>query len=564
MPEHLTSKPTQCLKVQTCREALARPASDEYRDHLIALYRSAGDEGRAMVIEALTQEDSYIAHDAVGYEIAINLSGYTPSQEETLAEFVREDSYSSIHIVLAHTSGTTHFRDLIEAQDRFPYGSTLMTGIALSLEDTLDEILPLMIEDLRNVPLSEYDLHGFSQITDPLWQAYFPPLSEPTRQRLIAGGNNRALDLAERQAHLILLIITDLDNDITQNALIDLYRHDADLKPLLHNTLTRLENPNLLDLFIEECEFFRDNIPSAPYLEGCPVYYFQNLGPHAQAAGPLFLELSHAANLDVRINALTTLSTLEYRPAEARFREALASEFLTEVIAGAYGLYRFGIEEAKADIQALAHTHWSRVTRKALSTLVSHWDEKQEIPTYWIITTFYDRNPSYCLSQRWTGPLTHDPSLSFEIETPAPRPERRSREPLRYQIGDDVFEGFDRGEWVGELILHRPDEAPRTLINNNIIEILPLEDGLLINSGLSDYGFNGEIFHLTQVDGEWHVREVTQSSAAGNGGLVEIAPRIYAVFSDTRQSLYGQDVAVFDIDRGMLGQAHCIDVSDQE
>lgn len=560
----------ECVDILSCEifivDRFLHLSPDEVQlNHIVEVYRSAGDSGRDQLVQNIASADrSYSVTTAL--HVALRLDGFNSHHEQQLLTAIEErESANAAPILLARIGSSQTLSTLVAPQINehgiLYHHVNDLDVVAIAGDRAVEPVFQTVVGLLQqgDRPNAERQANLFDNVGRTRYGVE-TAISLPSLEFLIARAESPNAPLNERLAALFILrSLSRVTAPIEPRIEGLVARSEPEISDFALDILIAARNTTFVSEIANRCE--QHPLNGTKYFEltqECPFNYFEALGAAASAAGPRLLEVSYSEHVEFRNRVFLTLGGIGYDAAIPRLRDRLNSEYWSETLAAANALEYLDDEGSRGTIQSIASTHWFPFVREKLAEILEGRENTLSENQF----GYFDfAEPEECLQRQWQwdGQITDRPSANLEPEEP---PEGDFGRRLVLDINGDRMIGTDRGEWGGELMYQRGAESPETLFEDNVIAMMAYREGALVATGLNHIMVGeGHLFYVWFENGRPQINHITQSAEPAYGGFSQISENVFAAFGSPVRDDYGsrQFVTVFDVDLGVLGLAECVE-----
>ena len=268
-----------------------------------------------------------------------------------------------------------------------------------------------------------------------------------------------------------------------------------------------------------------------------------DFGSNARDAGDLILPFLDAPNKTEQLYGIEALGLIGYEPAIAKIETLLNSPDWRLAYASVRALAQMNSKSSVPKIEAAIQNHWlwelNYYSERAVSLLVRNQPYSEVMADPWSLE-FYKGFGNYsapydgsreCEWQVWTH---RGEKITFEQEG------RNRSKSIPFPDGELV--GTDRGEFGGNLTWKPNKGSEVILVNENTIEIFPIDDGFISIHGLShmtiSYGFAALV--KRGEDGIFSADEIARFPAA-TYRIKQLGDGLFAANADGRVFIFSKD-----------------------
>lgn len=268
-----------------------------------------------------------------------------------------------------------------------------------------------------------------------------------------------------------------------------------------------------------------------------------DFGSNAMNAGDLLLPFLDAANKSEQLYGIEALGLIGYEPAIAKIETFLEAPDWRLVYASVRALGQMRSRASIPKIESAVRNHWlwelNSYAERTVSLLARNQPYSEVMADPWGLR-FYSGFGNYsapydgvreCEWQVWTY---RGERITFDQD------KRNRSNTVSFPDGELV--GTDRGEFGGNLVWKPKNGAESIVVNNNTIDIFPIDNGLISIHGISHmtiiYGFAAYI--TREEDGSFVAEEVARFPAA-TYKVKELADGLFAANAGGRVFIFSKD-----------------------
>ena len=307
-------------------------------------------------------------------------------------------------------------------------------------------------------------------------------------------------------------------------------------------TLVSTYDPTVARRFAGACKPSGDKWDEYVFSSFDCLSQLSDFGSNARDAGDLIIPFLDASNKTEQLFGIEALGLIGYEPAIAKIETYLESPDWRLAYASVRALAQLKSKSSIPKIESAIQHHWlwelNAYSERAVGLLVRNQPYSEHLSDPFLGQFhggFGNYNAPYdgsreCKWQVWTY---RDKQITFE------RPRDRGK---KIPFPDGEMVGTDRGEFGGNLTWKSDDGSELVLVNNNTIDIFPIDDGFISIHGIShltiSYGF---AVHVTRgEDGVFSAEEIARFPSAAYQ-VKQLGEEMFAANADGRVFIFSKD-----------------------
>ncbi|MEX6632875.1 HEAT repeat domain-containing protein [Hyphococcus lacteus] len=316
-------------------------------------------------------------------------------------------------------------------------------------------------------------------------------------------------------------------------------------------TLVSTYDPTVARRFAETCRPSSDKWDEFAFSSFDCLSQLSDFGSNARDAGDLILPFLNVSNKIEQLYAIEALGLIGYEPAIPEIEKRLESPDWRFAYASVRALAQMNSKSSVPKIELALHDHWlpelNNYAIQAVRLLIKNhpYSETMFDPRHFQFhkafgnyTLPYDVSDE-CKRQVW---VYGDEHITFEQR------DRNNRNVIPFADGELV--GTDQGEFGGNLTWKSNDGSEVILVNDNTIDIFPIDGGLISIHGLSHMTFSyGYAAYVTREDdGSFSAEEIARFPGAAYR-VAQLSDGMFAAEAEGRVVIFSKD--------GIQDMAYC-------
>jgi hypothetical protein len=325
---------------------------------------------------------------------------------------------------------------------------------------------------------------------------------------------------------------------------------DREISEQAYVTLVSTHDPTVARRFAEACKPSGDKWDEYVLSSFDCLSQLSDFGSKARDAGDLILPFLDAPNKTEQLYGIEAIGLIGYEPAITKIETYLESPDWRLAYASVRALSQMKSKSSIPKIESAIQHHWlwelNTYAQRAVRLLVRNQPYSELLANPWggqFHGGFGNYNAPYdgnreCEWQVWNY---RGEQITFERA-------RNSGKVISFPDGELI--GTDRGEFGGDLRWKSSDDNEVVLVNDNTIEIFPIDDGFVSIHGIShltiSYGF---AVHVKRgEDGTFSAEEIARFPAAAYQ-VKQLGEDMFAANADGRVFIFSKD--------GIIEAAYC-------